>query len=98
MKAHLLLADDGPPVLEQEKIFLEKEDDRLEVETAVSMDEALEPLDEEDYDAIVSDPPKPVSEPLLVPLYQRPTRGCAPAPLNLFPSFSRGGRICTLGL
>lgn len=51
----VLLVDDEPDFLKQAKIFLEREDDRLNVETALSAEEGLEMLEEDGYDAIVSD-------------------------------------------
>lgn len=47
--------DDEPDVLEQAKIFLEREDDRLEIETASSAEKGLDLLEENNYDAVVSD-------------------------------------------
>lgn len=51
----VLFVDNEPDFLEQAKIFLEREDDRLAVETAVSAEEGLQKLAVNDYDAIVSD-------------------------------------------
>lgn len=51
----VLFVDDELDILEQAKIFLEREDDRMVVDTAVSAEEGLEVLEEEEYDAVVSD-------------------------------------------
>ncbi|KXA94757.1 hypothetical protein AKJ36_02300 [candidate division MSBL1 archaeon SCGC-AAA259I07] len=51
----VLLIDDETDILEQAKIFLEKEDNRLDVETAGSAEEGLEMLNSSEYDAVVSD-------------------------------------------
>lgn len=51
----VLCVDDEPDILEQAKIFLEKEVDGLDVETATSAGEALNLLEEKDFDAVVSD-------------------------------------------
>ncbi len=51
----VLHIDDEPAVLEQSKVFLEKEDERLDVETTTSPKKALEKMEEEDYDAIIAD-------------------------------------------
>lgn len=51
----VLLVDDEIPFLKQAQIFLEKENDRLDIETSTSAIEALNSLEDEDYDAIVSD-------------------------------------------
>lgn len=51
----VLLVDDEPDLLEQAKIFLEKEEKGIEIETALSAEEGLKKLDKEDYDAIVAD-------------------------------------------
>ncbi len=47
--------DDEPDILEQSKAFLQKEDEKLDVETSISAEKGLELLDEKNYDAIVSD-------------------------------------------
>jgi PAS domain S-box-containing protein len=47
--------DDEPGFADLAAKFLEREDDRLTVETATSASEALDRLDEHDYDCIVSD-------------------------------------------
>ncbi len=51
----VLLVDDEPDILEQAKIFLEKEEERLSVETVASAREALNLLEKNEYDGIVSD-------------------------------------------
>ncbi len=51
----VLFVDDDPSVLKQDEIFLEEEDERLDVEKVVSAERGLELLEENDYDAIVSD-------------------------------------------
>ncbi len=51
----VLFVDDDSSVLRQAEIFLEDEDDRLDIETAVSVEEGLELLDDDKFDAIVSD-------------------------------------------
>ncbi len=51
----VLFVDDDSAIREQTKIFLERENDRLAVETASSADKALGLLEENNYDAIVSD-------------------------------------------
>ncbi len=47
--------DDDSSVLKQAEIFLEDEDDRLNIETFSSVEEGLELLERSDFDAIVSD-------------------------------------------
>ena len=51
----ILFIDDEPELLRQAEIFLEKEDERLDVDTASSVEKGLEMFDEEEYDAVVSD-------------------------------------------
>ncbi len=51
----ILLVDDDNSVLEQAKIFLEKEEERLNIETASYAERGLELLNKEEFDAIVSD-------------------------------------------
>jgi len=51
----VLFVDDEPAFLEQAEIFLEKEVDDVSVETVTSADDALDLLDENDYDCVVSD-------------------------------------------
>lgn len=51
----VLLVDDERDMLEQAKLFLEREEDRLKIDTATSAEDGLELFEEEDYDGIVSD-------------------------------------------
>ena len=51
----VLLVDDETAILEQAKIFLQKEVDGLEVETVTSAEKALDLLEENGFDAVVSD-------------------------------------------
>ena len=51
----VLLIDDDPDLLQQGKIFLERKRDCLEIETANSGKDGLEKIEEETYDAVVSD-------------------------------------------
>lgn len=60
----ILLLDDEPSileqakiflVLEQAKIFLEREEDALDIDTVSSPEDALELLEDESYDCVVSD-------------------------------------------
>ncbi len=51
----VLLVDDERSLLDQAKIFLEKEEPKLNVSTASSAKNGLESLDKEDFDVIVSD-------------------------------------------
>ncbi len=62
MSIKILLVDDESSLLEQAKIFLEKIDDDLEVSTVSSAEKALELLDNESYDFIVSDYQMPVTD------------------------------------
>ncbi len=55
MQLKILFIDDERGLCEQAKIFLEKENDRFEVETAISAEEGLELFEEKEYDVIVSD-------------------------------------------
>ncbi|MFP4142345.1 MAG: response regulator [Thermoplasmata archaeon] len=55
MSIKTLLVDDERSLLEQAEIFLERGDDEIKVSTASSAEGALELLDEERYDVIVSD-------------------------------------------
>ncbi len=50
-----MFVDDEPDLLEQAKLFLERDDERLEIDTAVSVEDGLEMFEENDYEAIVSD-------------------------------------------
>ena len=54
-KINILLVDDESFLLDQAKIFLEREKEELNVITASSAEEGLDLLDEEDIDVIVSD-------------------------------------------
>jgi len=54
-KIFVLCVDDEPNLLELTKIFLEKEDDRLSVDTSTSTEEALKYLETKTYEAIVCD-------------------------------------------
>lgn len=47
--------DDEPSILKQAKIFLENENERLNIDTAVSAERGLELLKQNEFDAIVSD-------------------------------------------
>ncbi len=51
----VLFVDDDSSVLKQADIFLEEEDERLDIEPVGSADEGLKLLDEDGFDAIVSD-------------------------------------------
>jgi len=51
----VLLVDDEPGFLEQAEIFLKKEDERLDITTVPSAEKALDIIDEDDHDVIVSD-------------------------------------------
>ncbi len=50
-----LVVDDERALLEQAKEFISKGNREIEVHTAISVDDALEMLDEQDFDVIVSD-------------------------------------------
>ncbi len=52
---NVLFVDDDRDLLTQAKIYIEKKNEELELETAVSVDKALSKLDEKDFDVIVSD-------------------------------------------
>ncbi|MHA2297208.1 MAG: PAS domain S-box protein [Candidatus Hodarchaeales archaeon] len=52
---NVLCVDDEPAIVNLLKISLEKEDERLVVDTSSSVHEGLQKLEEEDFDAIVSD-------------------------------------------
>ncbi|MHA2365181.1 MAG: PAS domain S-box protein, partial [Candidatus Hodarchaeales archaeon] len=54
-KIRILFVDDEISLLQLSKTFMEREDERLEVETASSAINALELLEKENYNAIVSD-------------------------------------------
>ncbi len=51
----VLLIDDEPDLVEQAKLFLERESEELEVETALSGEEGLKLYENNHFDAIVSD-------------------------------------------
>ncbi len=51
----VLFVDDESPLLEQAEIFLQRMDERLEVDSVGSAKEGLKMLDENEYDAVVSD-------------------------------------------
>ncbi len=51
----VLFIDDEPDITEQAKIFLEKQDEKLDIETATSAEEGLELLENEEFQIIVSD-------------------------------------------
>ncbi|KXA98148.1 hypothetical protein AKJ37_01095 [candidate division MSBL1 archaeon SCGC-AAA259I09] len=51
----VLFIDDEPDLLDQAKIFLEKEDNRITVETTTSAREALQLIRKDDFDAVVAD-------------------------------------------
>ena len=51
----ILFVDDEPGILDQAKIFLKKEDERFEIVCSGSATEALNILDRNDFDVIVSD-------------------------------------------
>ncbi|KXB07672.1 hypothetical protein AKJ51_00570 [candidate division MSBL1 archaeon SCGC-AAA382A20] len=48
----VLIVDDEPDFLEQAKLFLEKENEDLEVETVSSGEEGLKLAEEEEFDCI----------------------------------------------
>ncbi|MBS3782574.1 MAG: PAS domain S-box protein, partial [Candidatus Thermoplasmatota archaeon] len=52
---NVLHVDDEPPLLDQAKVFLEKEDEKLDVTTVQTPKKALELLEKQDFDVIVSD-------------------------------------------
>ncbi len=51
----VLFVDDERGLLDQSKVFLEREDERLDIIPVSSAEKALELLDDEDFDVIVSD-------------------------------------------
>ncbi|MFW6305302.1 MAG: PAS domain S-box protein, partial [Candidatus Saliniplasma sp.] len=51
----ILFVDDEPGILDQAKIFLEREDERFDIITSNSASQALKLLDEQGFDVIVSD-------------------------------------------
>lgn len=54
-KLRVLFIDDEPAILEQGKIFLERRDDRLDVETTESAEDGLNMLENDNYDVVVAD-------------------------------------------
>ncbi|OKY78823.1 MAG: Signal transduction histidine kinase containing PAS domain [Candidatus Methanohalarchaeum thermophilum] len=58
----ILLVDDESAFLEQAEIFLEKEDEELDVETVSSAGKALESLSNSEYDVVVSDYQMPITD------------------------------------
>lgn len=54
---HMLHVDDDPSFLDMVTTFLEREDDRIEVETATNPEDGLEMLTDHDVDCIVSEIP-----------------------------------------
>ncbi len=51
----ILLVDDEPDFLEQAEIFLKKEDDRFVIESATTVEKALNLIEDKDIDAVISD-------------------------------------------
>lgn len=51
----VLFVDDEPDIVEQAKIFLEKIDNGLNIDTATSAEEGLKKFEIKDYDAVISD-------------------------------------------
>ncbi|MFW6142507.1 MAG: PAS domain S-box protein, partial [Candidatus Saliniplasma sp.] len=51
----ILFVDDEPGILDQAKIFLEREDERFDIITSNSASQALKLLDKQGFDVIVSD-------------------------------------------
>ncbi len=56
----ILLVDDEKGLLEQAKIFLERQKEEFNIDTALSAKDALDKFENQDYDAIVSDYQMPV--------------------------------------
>ncbi len=52
---NILFVDDEPGLLDQSKVFLEREDDDFRVVTTTNVKDALELLENDDFDVIVSD-------------------------------------------
>ena len=52
---YTLIVDDEQAILEQAKIFLKQEDERIDVETTVSGKKALQKIRKGNYDAVISD-------------------------------------------
>ncbi|MFW5912634.1 MAG: response regulator, partial [Candidatus Hadarchaeota archaeon] len=55
MSLNVLLVDDEKEILEQAKLFIEREDDRISLETASSAEEGLKMIEDDDIDCVVSD-------------------------------------------
>lgn len=55
MILNILIVDDEPNILEQAKVFLEKEDEKLRIHISPSAREALDKMKNTGYDCIVSD-------------------------------------------
>lgn len=51
----VLLVDDEPELLEQAEMFMGKKENDLRIETTTSPEKALEELESDDYDVVVSD-------------------------------------------
>ncbi|KXB05990.1 hypothetical protein AKJ52_02715, partial [candidate division MSBL1 archaeon SCGC-AAA382C18] len=51
----VLMIDDEPDFVEQAKMFLEKEEERLDIDTALTGEEGWSKLEENAYDGIISD-------------------------------------------
>lgn len=51
----ILFVDDEGDLLQQAKVFLERIDDNIQIDTTTSPKEALNRLKKEDYDGVVSD-------------------------------------------
>ena len=54
-KMKILHVDDDESIIEQSKIFLERENNKIEIHTTTSPSEALSKVQKEEYDAIISD-------------------------------------------
>lgn len=55
MNIRILLIDDNPDFLEQTKLSWENEGEDVDVDTTTSPSEALDKIDENDYDCVVAD-------------------------------------------
>ena len=51
----ILFIDDEAGIREQAKIFLEREDDRFNIDTASDLESALEKLENNGYDLVIAD-------------------------------------------
>lgn len=51
----VLFVDDEKGLLDQSKIFLEREDESFEIDTSISAKNALRKFEDDDYDVIISD-------------------------------------------